>query len=361
MEIKRVTTSEIHWSIEWNESQQANNRLRAEIGDLSKYFATLKVGNATYNWVVDTIGQWRPMKAASFSERVLILEKTEEIRQAVHARLVGKENLANKICQVPNYEEYIFFQNNDQGGLDIIITGWGCHNFKKAGPFIDTWPPAPKLSSTTIAFTFNGERQPNRPFSIVTPMMNKPDTTDEQGIKVFKEYAGTEITIIDGPTQRQFVFTTVDNDQILEFDVTEQPVIPEPVVSAPPQHIIASLTVLDSKGQPIRNLPFTLSQGPVTQDGILNDQGWSTFIKDTFQLNQPIQAVIHTEGPRQIAPAVFTLDINDNDYCLQEKSPKQGSRLLEIIVAILLLGALAALLIFAFKPGIDELTTLINK
>ena len=220
MEIKNVRVNEIHWSIGWNASQEANKRLKDKIGETSKYFAQLKVGNATYNWIVDTVGKWRPMGMAPDSDKSLIMEKADEIRQEVFAKLSSDENLAMKICQVPNYEEYIFYKDNDDGTIDVVITGWGFHNFKKAGPFIETWPPRPVMHNTTIAFIVNGERQPQRPFSVVTPKMQKPDVTDEQGVRIFKEYAGLNITLIDDATQRQFTFTTEDHDTELEFDIT---------------------------------------------------------------------------------------------------------------------------------------------
>ena len=220
MEIKNVRVNEIHWSIGWNASQEANKRLNDKIGETSKYFAQLKVGNATYNWIVDTVGKWRPMGMAPDSDKSIIMEKADEIRNEVFSKLSDDENLATKICQVPNYEEYIFYKDNEDGTLDVVITGWGFHNFKKAGPFIETWPPRPVMHSTTIAFIINGERQPLRPFSIVTPKMQKPDVTDEQGIRTFKEYAGLNITIIDDATQRQFNFTTEEYDTEHEFDIT---------------------------------------------------------------------------------------------------------------------------------------------
>ena len=365
MEIKRVATSEIHWSIGWNASQQANNRLKDVIGDTSRYFAMLKVGNATYNWVVDTVGQWRPMGMAADSEKPLIMEKAEEIKQEVFAKLPNDDALASKICQVPNYEEYIFYRNAEDGSLDVVITGWGFHNFKKAGPFMDTWPPRPKMFTTSIAFVSKGERQSNRPFSIITPKMKKPDVTDAEGLRSFKEYAGLKLTVIDEQTQRQFDFTTGENDTLLEFDVTEEePVIePEPVVEPEPepQPVITSITVLGAQGLPIREAQYKLSQGETAIEGTLDELGATTFPKDTFAPGKPLSLQLTTADQQQMEPIEFALDEKENEYVLQQNAPKDGNRLLEFIALILLLGALAALLIFAFKPGIEELTKLINK
>lgn len=370
MEIKRVSTSEIHWSIGWNAPQQAYSRLKEKIGDTSNYFAMLKVGNATYNWLVESVGQWRPMGLASDSDKVLILEKTEQIKQEVFAKLPDDDTLANKICQVPNYEEYIFYKTDANGQLDIIITGWGFHNFKKAGPFIDTWPPLPKMYSTTIAFIADGQRLPNRLFSIITPKMRKPDATDADGIRIFKEYPGKALTVIDEQTQRQFNFTTTDSDAMLEFDVTEDaptselPSTEEPLVekpSAKPVPAMVTLTVLDEQGLPLRNAQFTLEQGTESISGTLDELGTTAFQKDIFKSDTPLTARIVTASQQQLEPVVFSLEDQENEYTLQEKSPKGGSHLLEVIAAILLLCALAALLIFAFQPGIEELTKWINK
>ena len=141
MEIKRASINEVHWSINWNASQQANLRLKEKLGDLSRHFAPLKVGHATYNWIVDTPGHWQPLAAANPADRERIIEKTEQIRQDVFQRLESEDMLASKICQVPNYEEYIFWQRqDDDDDIDILITGWGFHNFRKAGPYTETWP-----------------------------------------------------------------------------------------------------------------------------------------------------------------------------------------------------------------------------
>lgn len=442
MEIKNVRVNEIHWSIGWNASQEANKRLKDKIGETSKYFAQLKVGNATYNWIVDTVGKWRPMGMAPDSDKSLIMEKADEIRQEVFAKLSSDENLAMKICQVPNYEEYIFYKDNDDGTIDVVITGWGFHNFKKAGPFIETWPPRPVMHNTTIAFIVNGERQPQRPFSVVTPKMQKPDVTDEQGVRIFKEYAGLNITLIDDATQRQFTFTTEDHDTELEFDITPKtsitvratldgeplqegtvgidydgqhydvqithgeatvsdlllksdasckatlrgeeriepvsgdapnvitfefitppPVVEELVKEEEPvkEPVIATLTVLNAQGQPMKNAQFRLQQGGQLFEGRLNEQGTASFILDSFTFDQPLQAYITTEDQRQIDPIEFTLEEKEKEYVLQENAPKSGSNLISILVFLLILAALAAAIIFGLKPGTEELTKIINK
>ena len=375
MEIKNVIVNEIHWSIGWNASQEANKRLKDKIGETSKYFAQLKVGNATYNWTVDTIGKWRPLGMAPDSDKSLILEKTTQIRQEVFAKLASEENLATKICQVPNYEEYIFYKDNEDGTLDVVITGWGFHNFKKSGPFIETWPPSPVKHNTTIAFVINGERQPQRTFSIITPKMQKPDITDEQGIRTYCEYEGLEITVIDDITQRQFSFVTQDKDLELTFDITpepevieepvieEEPVVEEPVVEEEPvkKGDLATISVLDAQGQPMKNALFRLQQGEQTVEGQLNEQGAAIFAKDGFSLDQPLQAHITTENQQQLEPIEFTLEEGEKEYVLQQNAPESGSNLISILVFLLILAALAALVIFALKPGTEELTKLINK
>ena len=510
MEIKNVRVNEIHWSIGWNASQEANKRLKDKIGETSKYFAQLKVGNATYNWIVDVIGKWRPLGMAPVTDKYFILEKVEEIRQEVFDKLRDDYNLAEKICQVPNYEEYIFYKDNTYGGFDIVITGWGFHNFKKAGPFKETWPPRPAKHATTIAFTIDGERQPQRAFSVVTPQMQKPDVTDDQGVHVFTEYAGMTITVIDDATQQKFTFTTEDQDSVLEFDITPragltiratadgEPVSHETVgidydgqhyevelfngeatltnlsfksglscvvslrdeqrveplsnntntvitfdFNTPPPAIencsitvsatidgnpiigetvaidyagrhydltldgegkavidqvectgdtcyaslhdekssitprtnqenliafefftpakepaSATLTVLDAQGQPMKNMPFRLTQGEQTVEGVLDDQGTARFIMDTFAIDQPLQAFLNNKNDD---PIEFTLEKGEREYVLQENAPKGGNSLISILVGLLVLAALAALVIFALKPGTEELTKIINK
>lgn len=362
MDIKKVATSEIHWSIGWNASQQANNRLREVLGDTSKYFALLKVGNATYNWVVDTAAQWLPMGMAPDSEKALIMERTEAIKQEVYAKLQADDNLAGKICQVPNYDEYIFYRHTADGAIDVVITGWGFHNFKKAGPFKDTWPPRPQMFQTSIAFVANGVRQPNRPFRILTPHMAKPDTTNEEGLRSFREYPGAALSVIDDATGRRFDFVTTNADTLLEFDVTEVPIVEQPPVQPeqPPMPVIVRLTALDAQGMPLRGAAFSLEQGQRHLGGTLDDQGQTHFERDTFMLQQPLQCLITPLGQQKPQPAQFVLDASETDYVLQLKAPAAGSRLLEVLAALLLLATLAALLVFVFQPGIEALTKWIN-
>ncbi len=373
MELKSVIITEVHWSIGWNASQQANDRLKEKLGpELSKCFATLKVGNASYNWLTDTIAQWRPMGTAPADVKLLIAKQAEQVRQAVFERLADNENLATKICQVPNYEEYIFYKKEGDA-LDIIITGWGFHNFKRAGHFVETWPPMPAMHNTTIAFTVDGERQPGRIFSVVTPKMKKQYTTDEQGLQTFTEYAGVSITVIDEATQRRFTFTTADEDTTQEFDVTEEKEVvvdppieegggeEEEVVVTPPDPITtARLHVIDLQGQPMAGARYLLRQGEKTAEGMLDEQGSATFVKSNFTLGQPLQATITPPDQHVIAPTDFQLEERENDYVLQEQAPKAGSRWLEILMFILLLLCLALLLIFVFEPGIKDLTYTIN-
>ena len=296
MEIKNVKVTEIHWSIGWNASGEANKRLKDKLGDTSKYFAQLKVGNATYNWLVDGVGQWRPMGAAPDSEKAAIMEKAEEIRRDVFDKLADDVNLATKICQVPNYEEYIFYKENADGALDVIITGWGFHNFKKAGPFLETWPPQPKMHITTVTFIANGEPQAGRPFTLVTPKSQKAEVSDSNGQRIFREYAGTSITIIDDATKRQLEFTTTDEDTELQLDVTLEEPKPEPPVEEP-------------------------------------------------KVEEPVTLPPPQEPKEEPKP----------------EEPKKGSRLFEILMALLLIAALVLFVIFVLKPGVEELTKVINK
>ncbi len=527
----------------WNASQQANKRIKETLGDTSKYFAMLKVGNATYNWTVDSIGRWTPIGAAPSHVLAEILLKVEDIRQEVYAKLAGDQSLADKICQVPNYEEYIFYKESPGGEPEIAITGWGFHNFKQAGSF-DTikWPPLPAKHTTTITFSIDGRPQPGRAFSIVTPKMRKPYTTDTEGKWMHSDFSGRSFNIIDDLTQRQFTLTTADTDQQLDFDVTEsvsltvkatndgQPisgetvgidyagrhydlpltngqgtlpsiplvssdmcqatlrgekrsiqlsnttpneisfdfVTPPPVTTgtgpsttpeteepeepvedkcsltvvatldgnpicgetvtviysgnhydmvlqadgkatvndivctgencyaklpactekgkahqeaeadkvlvkdeeniitfelqseAPPAEMVI-VTVNDSNGIPMKDASFVLTQGPERIEGKLDDMGTTTFDRKPFITERPVTLSIITADNRQIDDINFHLDADENQYVLQENSSQEGNRLLEILAAIVLLGGLALLLIYAFLPGISELTKIINK
>ena len=141
-----------------------------------------------------------------------------------------------------------------------------------------------------------------------------------------------------------------DENVLLRFDFQ----------TPPPEPITARLAALDFMGVPMRGAQFHMQQGDTVLDGILDDQGQVFFIKDPFMPGQPIAVNIVTPNQQQLPPAELILEPQENDYVLQLNAPKQKSRLLEIIMFILLLLALAALLIFVFKPGIDGLSPLIN-
>ena len=82
---------------------------------------------------------------------------------------------------------------------------------------------------------------------------------------------------------------------------------------------------------------------------------------ETFTIDQPLQATITTEDQRQIEPIEFTLEEGELEYVLQENAPKSGGSIIGFLVFLLILAALAALVIFALKPGTEELTKIINK
>lgn len=485
MEIKSVRITEIHWSIGWNASQQANKRLKEVLGDTSKYFAMLKVGNATYNWTVDTVGQWQPVGMAPTDILTDVLLKVEDVRQEVYAKLGANQSLAEKICQVPNYEEYIFYKDNGNQCYDIAITGWGFHNFKRPGAIGGiSWPPLPKKSTTTISFSDDGQKQAGRAFSLVTPKMRKPYVTDAQGLWTLESLGGKTFTVIDDLTGRQFTITTADHDSEFDFDVTtpktpvppsvtdepktphpdpavDKPVqvgesdtgdLPEPeeekaptcqltviatlddqpicgeivsiiydrqhydlllqadgkatiadmpfsggncyaklpantaegkahaeaeadlvlkeseeniitfeLQSETPPPAMVKLTVIDSNGIPMKDARYTIAQGPEHVDGKLDDMGATTFERTPFITERPLKLSLVTAGKRAISDISFNLDADEDEYLLQEEAPQEGNRLLEILAAIVLLFGLVKLLMYAFTPGIAELTKLINK
>jgi len=112
----------------------------------------------------------------------------------------------------------------------------------------------------------------------------------------------------------------------------------------------------------MKNAHYRLTQGEQTVEGRLNEQASAQFRKDSFTVGQPLQVQITPEDGHLIAPIDFNLENDENEYVLQENAPKKGGfNLMNLIVALLILAALAALVIFALKPGTEELTRIINK
>lgn len=517
MKIKEVASNEIHWSIRrWNEGKQANDELRKRLGDTAKYFASCNIGHGYYQWNSNIIGQWLPLNNATPEQQELVAQRVEAIKQEVLAKIPEEPELAEQMLEVPTID-YYYFRTLPEGGVDVVITGWGYRNFKKDPPFRITTAQKKPSKPTTISFAIDGVKQPNRAFTLKAAWTSNPveKHTNDEGFFTFVEPIGTSLEFVDVATEKKFSIQVSDSKSEIVFDITDktfltvkatqdgQPVTKEsvsinyngkhydlplgldgtatlndvtiapgepcvasmrnqertieltrgamnsilfeflstppdikhcsltveafsdqqpingetvffdyagmhydvPVVngravvndilivnpsetchimlrdarqdtvligehenvvrfdfmSTPPAPTMARLTVLDAKGQPMRGAPYHLEQGTTTLDGMLDDQGSSLFVKDSFTIGQPLTASITTAQGRQIAPVVFTLDEQENDYVLQENAPKKRSPWLEILMFLLLLLILILLLVFIFKPGTNFLTNLINQ
>ena len=224
MKIKSVALNEIHWTIDqWNQGQQANDRLSQKLGPASSYFAKCNVGANFYSWSVDAPGKWTPLSDAPENDAITARQRWEEVKQEVVSKLAPATDLSDKILTVPN-EEYVFYRIDPASGqAEILITGWGFRNFKKAGPHLWGGAVQPETAHPVdVSFTVEGVAQPGRPFAIIAPKTRNEYVTDAQGVFRIGEKIepGTVINLQDGPTEKEFQLTVEEKRIDYTFDVT---------------------------------------------------------------------------------------------------------------------------------------------
>lgn len=260
MKIKSVALNEIHWTIEqWNQGQQANDRLSQKLGPACSYFAKCNVGANFYSWTVDAPGKWTPLSDAPENDAIIARQKWEEVKQEVVSKLAPASDLSDKILTVPN-EEYIFYRIDPASGqAEILITGWGFRNFKKAGPHLWGGAVQPETAHPVdVSFTVEGVVQPGRPFAIIAPKTRNEYVTDAQGVFRIGEKIepGTVINLQDGPTEKEFQLVVEEQRIDYTFDVTE----------------FVTLKVLATlDGNPIEQGDLTVKYGNDNYDLMLSD------------------------------------------------------------------------------------------
>lgn len=147
---------------------------------------------------------------------------------------------------------------------------------------------------------------------------------------------------------QQSAILAPDSENTIRFELQSPPVM-------------ARITVVDAKGQPMRGAQLHLQQLNVVNDSLLDQQGSTLFVKDSFSTAQPLTAQVITAQGRQTDPIEFTLEPQENDYLLQENAVKKRNIWVEILLFLLMLIILALLLIYVFRPGANFLTHLIQQ
>ena len=224
MKIKEVASNEIHWSIRrWNEGKQANDELRKRLGDTAKYFASCNIGHGYYQWNSNIIGQWLPLNNATPEQQELVAQRVEAIKQEVLAKMPEEPELAEQMLEVPTID-YYYFRTLPEGGVDVVITGWGYRNFKKDPPFRITTAQKKPSKPTTISFAIDGVKQPNRAFTLKAAWTSNPveKYTNDEGLFTFVEPIGTSLEFVDVATEKKFSIQVSDSKSEIVFDITDK-------------------------------------------------------------------------------------------------------------------------------------------
>ena len=343
MKIKEVALNEIHWTIDqWNRGDQANDRLSEKLGPLSRYFAKGNVGAETFTWSFDAPLKWTPLNKASEPEAVMARQRWEELKNEVKAKLADTPDLAEHILEIPN-EDYIHCRTDETGATDILITGWGFRNFKKAGPHI--WghqKEADKSHPVDISFILEGEKQPSRPFFIVAPKTRNEFTTDAEGnFRIGnKMEPGVTINVVDGPTQKTFQIVVDETQTEYVFDVTQW-VNVNVSATHDGQPVSGSQAKLNYRGKDY-DVPLQQGQGDVQlalaegeictvrfageeQAKELSPEG-DTFIFDTFTPMATVNVQAVLDG-QPVNEGTVRLNYDGNDYDLKLSEGKASIEL----------------------------------
>lgn len=224
--INKVSQKEIHWLLpNLNVGEQSKNKLDQLLGsELASHFPKTNIRNDDYVWE-SPLSDWTSRSMADDLTRDLIDSAWLELKATVRNRLSAfGEAFSNNILSIPN-EDYLYYRNNDNGSIDILVTGWGFRNFKQStiGRIEEDFE-SDKRQSVTIVFVRNGIAVPNRKFFIKTPKVDVYHTTDSDGTFLIgdKITVGRVIEIGDEETGRMFTLTVEKGKPLYEIDITEK-------------------------------------------------------------------------------------------------------------------------------------------
>lgn len=224
--VNKVSQKEIHWLLpNLNVGEQSKNKLDQLLGsELASHFPKANIRNDDYVWE-DAQSGWTSHSMADDLTRDLIDSAWMDLKTTVRSKLGSLgESFVNNILSIPN-EDYLYYRQNDDGHLDILVTGWGFRNFKQStlGRIEEDFE-SDKRQSVTIVFVRNGSAVPNRNFFIKTPKVDVHHTTGADGTFLVGEKitVGRIIELGDVETGRMFSITVEKGKPLYELDITER-------------------------------------------------------------------------------------------------------------------------------------------
>ena len=257
---KRINHNEAQWTLspqKINPNDHANRMLQAKVdSDIYQHFAKLNVGVGFYEWTFTCPTEPKTLTEASPDEKAAVIEAYDTLSEKVISCFGDSNIIGQRIMHVPN-DDYIFYYIDDDGQIQIILTGWGFTN--KRAPYVVPKPPkkemGPEPQPINIGFIREGEMLPGRTFLFKSASQIKPNelVTSEDGFyhfdKPFKKgsvyvvtdkESGMEFSLTNDAIQTDFVFEIIDHTNVnIPVDVEEQEPIPDlitPVVKVVDQN-----------------------------------------------------------------------------------------------------------------------------
>ena len=228
---KRISHNEAQWTLspqKINPNDQANRLIQNKVdSETYRHFAKLNVGVGFFEWTFTCPTEPKTLTEASEDEKTAVMEAYNKLAEDVVACFGDSYIIGQRIMQVPN-EDYIFYYTDDNGQIQIILTGWGFINKRNA--FMPPKPPKKEFGQEpkpiNIGFIREGEMLPNRAFLFKATSQIKPNEliTSEDGFyhfdKPFKN--GSEFIITDKESGKEFSLTTDASLTEFVFDITSQ-------------------------------------------------------------------------------------------------------------------------------------------
>ncbi|MCM1152422.1 MAG: hypothetical protein NC328_02045 [Muribaculum sp.] len=220
--LKESAISELHWVLPgWNEGHDAYVKLRQLIRDDASFFAEAHVSARTYGWNHPAAG-WMPLSAAPADVAANVEDVLANISERIHSTAPA---YAGAIMSFPN-DDYVFYRTDENGALQVIITGWGYSNYKKATGRVFRKARRTKtaLTDVRIAFTSDGIPVPSRQFDLIDKGGNlkRLSTGPDGWFAIPGQPVGASETFVDAATGKRFTAVWTEGQQDYTFDVTRK-------------------------------------------------------------------------------------------------------------------------------------------
>lgn len=301
---KRVSIGEIRWMLRSiNQGAQANDLIKKNLPEeIANIYAPMKIGKGFYQWSLPDL-PLQPQSAANDTDKVAIQQKLNKLYDTVTEHFKDPHT-AQALLATPD-EDYVMFAYDDEGNIQLCITGWGFAPTKPTGGFY-IYKKTEPIPDDVDPHVDKGKVTP--------PVEDGHEDEDEDTDK-------------DG------------NSGDTGDDAGESVEEPRPNVS---------VTFITHEGKPLTGVEvsFSFANGNSTNRFMLSDDGTCSFGRDLCPTDVEAKAHIHFEQQLDIP---FTINKDEDNYILseirEEESPK--NLVLEIIMGVLLAGALVAIGYFA--------------